>query len=858
MLTARSYRPRTQVPITQASVASSLRSSPAFSDSSLLPVAYGGEPSEVIQFTASEAIDGFWVHPPCPWCNKVEKTKVPSAKTLQWRMNEAHKRHQVKLANHGDGICNPAGDEAAQAADVSPWSIKLSVICLSNLSPAIPLCVSQAAMSDGPEILVNEDGFLFNSCTICNCRPVQTKWPGDDKAKWIKDDAFKRHKEKWQNHLSTCSAADAADGEGIEREGIEQEGVEQEDSNPSGSDDCVLPRKNLPPFPDHLRGPPLPLGSQVLPPVPIDDALDMGDDLASETSHGRCAVSPTAVKPGERAASPEIQCGQRAPCRQAALLPAVTSPGPASWSQGKDSMWHEMEENKTKALACLPPLVSPSVHRAPPLLNPIEIWANVQRQTSQPAAAAALGSCAAPVPAVPPPASTQGSDGPKTQDSGWTQDKEGVWHETNELLETNEVNMPQLPPPLPPTPTPPPPGPPPPPRLPPSLPSPLPKLPPLPPPSLGSPEPLPPRSRHATNRGHRMSQIRLDTLQVPPRTASLISAPPALISAPSANGKAPIVEKSSLLYRRGAPALAPVPAQKKRRSAQLPESSPKSSPEPSPHPSPQLSQRQPSRACNSTSLPVDRTTHERPTSTFAEPNVPKHMLYFRLGELGRRSQQIAAEGDCCPLAFGAGFEFPAVEALHVTENAKEAVQNAREQAVELLSSAGDSELEGVRWSTIRGSEGLERDAHLASQQLAPWNTAAHFRHDNRSLSTGFQFGIAVGFGRPVVSFDVKHGMCRTIHIYGARDGHGQLKRTKGRTPRVPGEQITCPPTIPFHLSVPFEEALHTIRTTNCSVVEYSGIHFTVWYVAPPSPPPALYIQPDAYDICPPRPNAPRR
>ena len=84
-------------------------------------------------------------------------------------------------------------------------------------------------------------------------------------------------------------------------------------------------------------------------------------------------------------------------------------------------------------------------------------------------------------------------------------------------------------------------------------------------------------------------------------------------------------------------------------------------------------------------------------------------------------------GDCCPLAFGAGFEFPAVEALHVTENAKEAVQNAREQAVELLSSAGDSELEGVRWSTIRGSEGLERDAHLASQQLAPWNTAAHFR-----------------------------------------------------------------------------------------------------------------------------------
>ena len=275
MLTARSYRPRTQVPITQASVASSLRSSPAFSDSSLLPVAYGGEPSEVIQFTASEAIDGFWVHPPCPWCNKVDKTKVPSAKTLQWRMNEAHKRHQVKLANHGDGICNPAGDEAAQAADVSPWSIKLSVICLSNLSPAIPLCVSQAAMSDGPEILVNEDGFLFNSCTICNCRPVQTKWPGDDKAKWIKDDAFKRHKEKWQNHLSTCSAADAADGEGIEREGIEQEGVEQEDSNPSGSDDCVLPRKKLPPFPDHLRGPPLPLGSQVLPPVPIDDALSV-------------------------------------------------------------------------------------------------------------------------------------------------------------------------------------------------------------------------------------------------------------------------------------------------------------------------------------------------------------------------------------------------------------------------------------------------------------------------------------------------------------------------------------------------------------------------------------------------------
>ena len=254
-------------------------------------------------------------------------------------------------------------------------------------------------------------------------------------------------------------------------------------------------------------------------------------------------------------------------------------------------------------------------------------------------------------------------------------------------------------------------------------------------------------------------------------------------------------------------------------------------------------------------MPVAQTTHERPTSTFAQPNVPQHIMDFRLRELGRRSQRIPMAGDCCPLAFAAGFEFPAEEALHLTQKAKATVQEARKRAVELLSSEGDSTLDGVSWSTIRGTEGLETDADLAGQQLADWKTNAHFEHGNHSLSTGFQFGVAVGFGRPVVSFDMCGGMCRTIHIYGARDGNGQLKRTKGRTPnRAYTEQVTCQPTIPFHFSVTFEEALQTIRTTMCSVVEYSGSHFTAWCIAPPSPPPASYIQPDAWDICPAHPN----
>ena len=253
-------------------------------------------------------------------------------------------------------------------------------------------------------------------------------------------------------------------------------------------------------------------------------------------------------------------------------------------------------------------------------------------------------------------------------------------------------------------------------------------------------------------------------------------------------------------------------------------------------------------------MPVAQTTHERPTSTFAQPNVPQHIMNFRLGELGRRSQQIPMAGDCCPLAFAAGFEFSAEEALHVNEDVTVVVQEARRKAVELLSSDGDSKLDGVSWSTIRGTEGLETDAYLANQQVADWKTNGHFSHDHYSLSTAFQFGIAVGFGRPVVSFDVRGGMCRTVHIYGARDGNGQLKRTKGRTPKDLAEQITCQPTIPFHFSVTFEEALQTIRTTTCSVVEYSGSHFTAWCIAPPSPPPALYIQPDAWNICPAHPN----
>jgi len=253
-------------------------------------------------------------------------------------------------------------------------------------------------------------------------------------------------------------------------------------------------------------------------------------------------------------------------------------------------------------------------------------------------------------------------------------------------------------------------------------------------------------------------------------------------------------------------------------------------------------------------MPVGQTTHKRPTSTFAQPNVPQHIMEFRLGELGRCSQQIPMAGDCCPLAFAAGFEFPAEQALHVTQKVTVVVQEARKRAVELLSSEGDSTLDGVSWSTIRGAEGLETDAYLASEQLADWKNNAHFSHDKHSLSTGFQFGVAVGFGRPVVSFDMCGGMCRTIHIYGARDGDGQLKRTKGRTPKAPHEQVTCLPTIPFHFSVTFEEALYTIRTTTCSVVQYSGSHFTAWCIAPPSPPPALYIQPDAWAICPARPN----
>jgi len=229
-------------------------------------------------------------------------------------------------------------------------------------------------------------------------------------------------------------------------------------------------------------------------------------------------------------------------------------------------------------------------------------------------------------------------------------------------------------------------------------------------------------------------------------------------------------------------------------------------------------------------------------------------LIFRLRELGRSSQQVLGFGDCCPLAFAAGFEFPAVAALHATQNATAVVEKARMAAVKLLSSPAEHQLDGVLWSTIRGQEGLPIDGKLASDEFEDWKTTGHYEHDDHKLSTGFQFGIAVGFGRPVVSFDMLGGVCRSVHIYGARDGDGHLKRTSGRIPGIPGELPTCLPTIPFHFSVTFEEALHIIRTTICSVVEYNGTHFTAWPVAPQSPSPALYIQPECFKICPPRPE----
>ena len=184
-------------------------------------------------------------------------------------------------------------------------------------------------MSDGLEIL-NAQGFLFSNCTICNRRPVKTKWPGDDKDKWIREGAIKRHKAKWQDHHGACSAADVAEEEAIDQGGIEQVGIELEDSNPSCSDERNIPI-SFPSFPNHLVGPPSPQGSQVLPPAPMVNALDTRDD---------------------------------------------------SWLQDASGVWHEMEEDVTKPPACSPPLVSSSVLKAS--LRPIEVWANAQRLTSQP------------------------------------------------------------------------------------------------------------------------------------------------------------------------------------------------------------------------------------------------------------------------------------------------------------------------------------------------------------------------------------------------------------------------------------------------------------------------------------------
>ena len=261
-------------------------------------------------------------------------------------------------------------------------------------------------MSDGLEIL-NAQGFLLSNCTICNCRPVKTKWPGDDKDKWIREGAIKRHKAKCQDRHGACSAADVAEEEAIDQGVIEQVGIELEDSNPSCSDERNL-QISFPSFPNHLVGPPSPQGSQVLPPAPMVNAFDTRDD---------------------------------------------------SWLQDASGVWHEMEEEVTKAPACSSPLMPPSVCEPP--FRPIELWANKERLTSQPTAAAALGSGAAPVPAG--------------------------------LHQYAPTQVPHAPRPLPPTPTPPPAGPlPPPPHgLPPSLSSPLPE-PPLPLPPPAPPPPLPP------------------------------------------------------------------------------------------------------------------------------------------------------------------------------------------------------------------------------------------------------------------------------------------------------------------------------------------------------------------------------
>ena len=108
-----------------------------FSDPNLLPIAYGGEQSEVIQFVAPLATNGFWFHPECSNCGKVEKTSAPGANKLQWQLNFAHTRHTQKLARHGEGICERAEEEATPTADVSPWSITFGIVCPSHLSLAL-------------------------------------------------------------------------------------------------------------------------------------------------------------------------------------------------------------------------------------------------------------------------------------------------------------------------------------------------------------------------------------------------------------------------------------------------------------------------------------------------------------------------------------------------------------------------------------------------------------------------------------------------------------------------------------------------------------------------------------------------
>ena len=191
-----------------------------------------------------------------------------------------------------------------------------------------------------------------------------------------------------------------------------------------------------------------------------------------------------------------------------------------------------------------------------------------------------------------------------------------------------------------------------------------------------------------------------------------------------------------------------------------------------------------------------------------------------LKELLRRNLcvgQADDDGDCCPLAFGAGYEFTPTEAKNpIMPNTYAKIMTIRNKVIDLLTGCDDI-CTGVPASIFREQEKICLNA---TDNFDDWRSNGHWSTEDKHkpITSAFQFGVAAISKRPCVVLQRK-GEHYHIRVYALRDGNGELVTS----PATNGK----PMTVHSYLMISFSSVLEMLDTGYpLSIVLYTDHHFS--------------------------------